>query len=105
THRDFGITQVAAVGKITGTVFDDPDGDGTRDSTELGRSGWTVYLDINKNSVLDSGERSTITDFHGDFAFNSLAAGIYYVQFVHQAGFKTTTAWSQSVTLATGQTR
>jgi subtilisin family serine protease len=39
---------------VSGTVFDDSDGDGTRGSAELGIAGRTVYLDANNNGAADS---------------------------------------------------
>ena len=43
---------------ISGTVFDDADGDGVRDPGEQGASGRTVYLDLDGDGALD---RTTAT--------------------------------------------
>src|SRR5207244_3094478 len=51
----------APLGSISGTVFNDTDGDGTRDTGEAALSKWKVFLDTNKNGSLDSGEPSTNT--------------------------------------------
>ncbi len=59
-------------GQIYGTKFDDRDGDGTHDADEPGLAGWTIFLDDNHNSVLDAGERSTVTDASGNYAFVGL---------------------------------
>jgi Tol biopolymer transport system component len=64
-------------GSISGVVFGDLDGDGTRDDGEPGLSGWTVYLDQNGNGVLDEGEGEpwTISDATGGYAFNDVCPG------------------------------
>jgi subtilisin-like proprotein convertase family protein len=48
-------------GTISGTVFRDDDGNGTRDAAEPGLAGWTVYRDRNNNGVLDVTTTSTFT--------------------------------------------
>ena len=40
-------------GAITGTAFDDINGDGAHDSSEPGLPGVTIYVDLNHNEVLD----------------------------------------------------
>ena len=71
--RDVG-TDVLG-GQIYGTKFNDLDGDGVQDEDEPGLPGWTIYLDDNRNSVLDPGERSTVTDSQGDYSFVGLELG------------------------------
>ncbi len=66
---DFGNFEAIDIG---GTKFEDEDGDGVRDPGEPGLSGWTIYLDINENGVLDDGEPSTVTDPFGDFLFQDI---------------------------------
>jgi subtilase family serine protease len=47
---------------ISGTVFEDANGNGTLDSGEIGQAGVTVFDDTNNNGVLDSGGgQSTIS--------------------------------------------
>jgi ELWxxDGT repeat protein len=61
------------VGGLYGTKFQDLDGDGVQDAGEAGIEGWTVYLDQNRNGLLDTGERSTVTDVDGHYGFGNLA--------------------------------
>lgn len=49
---------------ISGTKFEDLDGDGARDADEPGRSGWTIEL-YNRGALL----ASTVTDGEGRFRF------------------------------------
>jgi subtilisin-like proprotein convertase family protein len=44
-------------GSVSGRKFDDADGDGVFDPTEVGLAGWTIYRDVNDNGVLDTDRR------------------------------------------------
>ncbi|MGJ3253431.1 MAG: SdrD B-like domain-containing protein [Elainellaceae cyanobacterium] len=68
-----------ALGQISGSLWNDLNGNGVRDTTEPGLANWTVYLDDNQNGVLDLGESSTITDVQGNYGFQDLAPGTYTV--------------------------
>ena len=81
-----------ATGGISGTVFNDANGNGIKDSSETGISGVKVFLDTNKNGTADSGEPSTTTtSSSGAYAFSGLAAGSYTVREVVPSGFHATT--------------
>lgn len=77
---------------ITGTKYEDTDGDGNKDAGEPGVPGWTIYLDDNNNGALDTGETSTATDTDGNYTFPDLGPGIYRVREVSQAGWEQTSA-------------
>lgn len=63
-------------GEIRGTKYEDRDGDGTlKDSNHQRLVGWTIYLDLNNNGELNSGEPSIITDNHGDYDLLNLSPG------------------------------
>lgn len=66
-------------GSIGGSVWNDADGNGMRDNNETGLSGWTVYLDQNRNATRDAGEAATTTVADGTYTFTSLNPGAYYV--------------------------
>ncbi len=74
-EADAQTTIAAGKGSITGTVFDDSDGNGQRADGEAGLAGWTVYLDSNDNGTLDDGERVTATDGTGAYHFDNVLAG------------------------------
>ncbi len=99
------INNQPSLGEISGIKWNDLDGDGVRDSGEAGLQGWTIYLDQNQNSQLDSAERSTITDTNGNYSFTNLAAGTYRVAEVLQSGWQQTfpTSDTHTVNLAAGQ--
>src|SRR5207245_8128746 len=98
--KRFGLTQKV---QINGTVFNDGNANGTQDTGELGRQGFTVWLDTNMDGILDSGETSTTSDSSGNFQFDRLDPGTYLLRVLTQAGFKRTTAAGVSVTLTDGQ--
>ncbi|MCY2986753.1 MAG: Ig-like domain-containing protein [Planctomycetota bacterium] len=81
--EDYRVT-LAEPFTIRGTVWDDNDGDAILDSGELGRAGWTVYVDVNKNGKLDSTtnppEPSAVTDASGGYAIAGLLDGTYDVR-------------------------
>ena len=84
---------------ISGTIWNDADGDGVRDSGEPGVAGWEVFLDANNNGLRDAGEPSTLTasdnaaspqDETGSYTFAGLAPGVYTVAEVAHSGWKQT---------------
>jgi Ca2+-binding RTX toxin-like protein/protocatechuate 3,4-dioxygenase beta subunit len=64
---------------IFGTKWNDVDGDGIRGPNEPGLPNWTIYLDLNNNGQLDSGEPATKTDESGNYSFINLTPGTYVV--------------------------
>ena len=79
TGPSFGQTQAAL---ISGTVFDDQNGDGKRDGTDAGQAGVRVYLDANGDGQYESTEPSVLTDSAGNWSFGVLAPGTYTVRVV-----------------------
>ena len=77
TAKDFGITRTV---KISGTVFNDLDGDGVRDAGEAGLGGFRVYCDVNNNGVLDLGEKNVTTGATGSYVLNGLMPGLHHVR-------------------------
>ncbi len=87
TGKNFGLTQMALV---SGTVFNDADDNKIKAATEGGLAGWTVFVDKNKNGVLDKGELSAKTNAAGAFSL-SLPAASYTLRVVSKTGYKSTT--------------
>jgi beta propeller repeat protein len=90
---------------LSGTKWNDLDGDGTRDAEESGLGGWTIYLDANNNGELDTGETSTLTDADGNYSFILPDAGTYTVAEVQKTGWSQTapTQGSYTVSLEAGE--
>jgi rRNA maturation protein Nop10 len=92
----------AAVGSISGTKFNDANGNGTRDSGEAGVSGVTIQLRNSIGQVL-----STTTDTSGNFTFTGLPAGPYVLSEVVPSGTVQTVPGGGAginITLTAGQT-
>lgn len=66
-------------GTISGTKWNDINGDGIKDPDEPGLAGWTIYLDENQNGLLDEGETFIITDTDGNYTFEDLKTPDTYV--------------------------
>ncbi len=90
---------------ISGIVFNDINGNGSRDLSERGLAGATVYLDPNNNGILDVGEQLTVTGADGKYSLTGLLPGSYVVRIVPSSGFRQTTPLSGAahrVTLTVG---
>ena len=74
-------------GTITGTLWNDSDGDGMFNNGEVATGARTVFLDTNGNGKLDAGERSTMSNAAGVYTFNKVATGTVKVSRVFPAGF------------------
>src|SRR5207248_2516594 len=59
---------------ISGTKFQDSNGDGLTVG-DSGQGGITIFLDTTGNSVLDSGDLSTVTASDGSWSFSGLGTG------------------------------
>ncbi|MBS4028220.1 MAG: choice-of-anchor B family protein, partial [Ignavibacteriales bacterium] len=77
TGKNFGNYKFAS---ITGTKFHDRDGDGEKDGNEEGLANWKIFL---------SGARvdSTVTGNDGNYSFQNLPAGNYFLQERTQSGW------------------
>ncbi len=60
---------------ITGTQFDDINGNGARDAGEAGLAGITVYSDLNNNTILDAGEPTAVTNSSGEYTLGPVWPG------------------------------
>ncbi|MDB5322134.1 MAG: Cna B-type [Phycisphaerales bacterium] len=97
--KNFGNTQRVA---ISGSLFNDLNRNLRRDTGELGLAGWKIFLDTDGDGVLDTNERSFLTDAAGNWAFKDLAAGAYRVRVLKPAGWNLTTPAGGLFTLTLG---
>lgn len=86
---------------IRGAAYDDENGNGRRDTGEFPLAGWTVFLDRDRDGVLDPGEARTVTNAAGEYAFDGILAGKYRVRIVVPAGWDNTSPNPVTVTVRT----
>ncbi|MDA1048953.1 MAG: hypothetical protein O3C40_00535 [Planctomycetota bacterium] len=77
---------------VTGTKFEDLNGNGVKDAGEPGLPNWTIYDDINDNGVKDVGEPSATTGATGTYTIADLGTGTHRIREVQQAGWIQKTA-------------
>lgn len=94
-----------ALGSIAGTLFNDINGNGVKDTSEVGFAGRTIYIDADNDGTLDPGERSTTTDPAGAYRLDGMIAGTYAIRQVTPPRWTQTTpaAGAASITLTAGQ--
>jgi len=88
TDIDFGNCPLP--GEVRGTVWEDLNGDGTRDPDEPGMADVTIYLDLDADGRRDTGEPSIVTDAAGVYALTNVPPGTYPVAEVVPVGYRQT---------------
>ncbi len=76
TTANFGYQGNASIGD---RVWNDVNGDGVQDATDLSISGVKVFIDLNGNGTRDANEPFATTDAAGIYTISGLAAGSYTV--------------------------
>ncbi len=103
TIADFATTLYA--GAISGTVFNDLNGNGVLDPGEPGLANQLVYVDLDGSGAYETTDPSARTDANGNYTINSLTPGVpYAIREVVPAGTRETTAPSAPVMVTVGQT-
>jgi len=77
-------------GKITGSKFNDLDGDGNWDENEDGIEGWEIYLDLNDNGQYETNEPNVVTGLNGYYEFADLPPDTYIVAEMYRPGWQQT---------------
>ncbi|MEO8494829.1 MAG: peptidylprolyl isomerase, partial [Planctomycetota bacterium] len=93
----------STTGTVTGVVYIDIDRDGVLDTGESGRAGIVIFSDSNNNGVNDSGEISATTAADGTYSL-SLTAGQHRIRQVAAANTALTTDNPVTLTVQSGQT-
>ena len=97
--KDFGNFQFAS---ISGTKFNDLNGNGSRDLAEPALSGWKIRISKDGNQL-----DSSVTDGSGNYVFSNLSGGTYTLTEANQNGWTQTfppSAGSHSVPVSSGST-
>ncbi len=72
-----------ATASISGTVYNDSNGDGTLENGEPGLSGWTVSLLNSASQIVGT----VVTGSGGTYSFTALVPGTYTIQIESQSGY------------------
>jgi hypothetical protein len=91
---------------ISGTVFNDANGNAIQDPGELGITGVVLYIDLDNAGVFQASDPQTTTNSSGVYEFAGLAAGTYVVRQVVPGGDHQTLptkGYGNHVTAAAGQ--
>ncbi|MEG5140260.1 MULTISPECIES: SdrD B-like domain-containing protein [unclassified Microcoleus] len=89
TNLSFG--NVLVTGTISGVKFNDFNANGRLDAGEPPIANTQIYIDLNNNSSLDSGEANTFSDSQGNYSFRNVPVGSYVIREVPRPGFIQTT--------------
>jgi VCBS repeat-containing protein len=103
---------LAPPASVSGVVWDDQDGNGIRNYDagadrflEPGLAGWTVFLDANRNHLLDAGEQQVTTDADGKYTLSAVPIGTALIGEVLLTGWNATAPVSgfRAMTVRSGQ--
>ena len=89
---DTNVITIGSCSSISGTKFNDINGNGLREASDLGLPGVTIFIDTNLNGVLNLGESSTVTGVNGNYSFANLGPGSYRIREMQTAGSTQTTS-------------
>ena len=92
--RNFGVTNKPLTYSVGGTVFNDTDGDGIRDTGEAGRASVRVFIDKDRDGIFDSGEQSALTNSSGAYTIAGVPGGTTQVRIVRPSGYRISTPTS-----------
>ncbi len=92
------------IGTLSGTLWNDFNGDGVRAVSDVALTGWTVFLDGNHNGLADETEPTRTTDADGRYSFVGLPEGSVTVAEIVPTGWEPSPAFAASVnaTISTG---
>jgi VCBS repeat-containing protein len=101
----FNLTPVT--GSVQGVLWNDANGNGLQETSEARLSGWTVYVDVNRNGVLDGTDIQDVTTAVGGYTLAGVAYGTNIIREVVPANFVATNpaAGSQTIKLLNGENR
>jgi serine-aspartate repeat-containing protein C/D/E len=91
-------------GSTTVNTFNDLNGDGYKENNEPNLANIKVFLDLNNNGALDTGEPLGLTNSSGLYTFNNLSSvPIYHVRVIGSGGYVPSGAGELDVIAANNQ--
>jgi len=107
TASDFANFELASAvaGSVSGTVWNDLNGNGLFEGTEPGLEGWTLFVDLNSDGVLNGAEPQATTGTDGSYSIPGVAPGTISIVEVAKSGWHTTAPLTgkRSLTLRNGE--
>lgn len=98
TVVDFGnLTPEAS--DVSGTVFNDLDGDGVRSAIEPALSGWQIYVDLDEDGSFTVGEPVTTSQADGSYTLFAVPRGMQMISQVPDAHWRTNSPAGGSFTI------
>ncbi len=91
---------------ISGSVFEDINGNGVKDGGEAALAGWQVWVDLDGDGVFDANEPSALTDATGKYRLSSVSGGTYRIEVFIPSGWVATLPGSaaRKITIGNGGT-
>src|SRR5262249_21755999 len=89
-------------GTLSGTVFNDINGNGTKDSGDNGVANITVFVDRDHSGTLTTGDLSGLTNSSGVYTITGVPLGAASVLEVIPGSFRATTARPVAITIGSG---
>jgi hypothetical protein len=93
-------------GSISGLVWNDVNRNGIRDIDTLTGAfleppiaNWRVFLDLNRDSIMDASEPSQLTDVDGNYLFDDLQIGEYEVRQILPSGWEVAPTFGEDYTV------
>lgn len=86
-RHDVDCGNVYRPNEIHGVKFEDADGDHYRDPGEPGLGNVTIYVDRDRDDVMDDDEPRTVSAADGSYSFSGLVPGAYVVREIVQEGY------------------
>ncbi|MEQ1825297.1 MAG: Ig-like domain-containing protein [Pirellula sp.] len=81
------VTSVVSHGDVVGTAYEDLNLNGIQEAGEDGLAGWTMFVDANRDGILNTGEISTTTDTDGDYVLVSVPTGTAAIVEIPRDGY------------------
>lgn len=91
-------------GFVSGSVFNDLNGNGKKNTNDKALAGVTVFADVDGDGKLDATEPRATTDAGGAYSLNNVPTGQALVRMLPPAGFRVSSAAVQKVNVTEGLT-